>query len=140
MKAVLIFGVAMLALTACDTTEASKTDALRADCDVLATDPEGQDEFADMGTDGAGFCDCLVKYVEAKPAEDQVKMKLVMDRVADGMEETGEGAEEVVGGLMRDVALDEENGANIADGIALVGQAIDDIGEGFDETGACPVS
>lgn len=117
--------------------------ALQADCKILAADPEAMENFEEMGTDAAGFCDCFIKVVNAKPDTEQAQMKSALERVTDGMEETGQGAEEVVGPMMREIMLESSQAGEESDlgaGIRLIGQAIDEIGEGFEDGGSCPAA
>lgn len=129
-----------LVLAACG--GAGGDSAVQADCKILAADPEALENFGEMGTDAKGFCDCFVKVVASKPEEDQTKMKVALEKVTDGMEESGEGAEEVVGELIRGGMMSpgSEEVDNLLQGINLIGQAIDDIGNGFEDNGSCPVS
>lgn len=117
--------------------------ALQADCKILAGDPEALENFEEMGTDAEGFCDCFIKVVNAKPETEQAQMKSALERVTDGMEETGQGAEDVVGPMMREIMLESSQAGEESDlgaGIRLIGQAIDEIGEGFEDGGSCPVA
>jgi hypothetical protein len=112
-------------------------------CAILASDPEAQENFAEMGTDADGFCDCMVKYIEAQSDTDQETMNIALVRVTDGMQAQNTGAEEVVSELMREIMLESAVAGDETDlgiGIRQVGQAIDEIGEGFEDTGTCPVS
>ncbi len=139
MKPLVFLVLSGLTLAACN----SAGGPLAQDCAVLATDPEAQENFVEMGTDADGFCDCVIKYVDAKPETEQRQIRLTMERVADGMEESGEGAEEVVGRLVREIMLSQTSGEDKSDleaGISLVGELIDDIDDGFVDTGSCPVS
>lgn len=148
---------AALALAGCeekpaDTSAATTPEAetaqtaeltLDARCDILAADPEAQENITEMGTDTDGFCDCFVSYIDAQSTDDQQAMKVALARVTDAMDETGTGAEEVVSLLMREVMFQssqEGEMTELGEGINLIGQAIDDIDSGFEDTGACPVS
>lgn len=139
MKPLAFLAIAGLTLAAC--TNASSP--LAEDCIILAADPEAQENFVEMGTDTDGFCDCVIKYVDDQPETEQRQMRLTMERVADGMEASGEGAEEVVGRLVREIMMSQatqEDKSDLEAGISLVGEMIDDIDNGFEDTGACPVS
>ncbi|WP_084421077.1 hypothetical protein [Henriciella litoralis] len=127
------------ATTPAKTAKASLDDR----CAILASDPEAQENFDEMGTDADGFCDCMVKYVRAQSETDQQAINVALVRVTDGMQEMNTGAEEVVSQLMREIMLESAvNGemTELGTGIQKIGMAIDEIGEGFEETGSCPIS
>ena len=146
MKNLVYLGLAGLLLTACgkSTPEPeAKTSSLLADCKVVASDPEAKDSFDDAGIDANGFCDCMVKVVEAAPEPNKAQMTLTLSKVAAGMTESGEGAEEVVGAMMGDIMLageEDAEGQDLSAGIRLVGSAIDDITNSYEDTGTCPAS
>ena len=148
-----ICAVAALTLVGCGEKPAdgdaptASTDTAKSElddrCAILASDPEAQENFAEMGTDADGFCDCMVKYVRAQSETDQQAINVALARVTDGMQEMNTGAEEIVSQLMREIMLESAvNGemTELGDGIQKIGMAIDEIGEGFEETGSCPVS
>ncbi len=145
MKHTLFLSAGLLILAACNGAgdEGSESaDTLRADCLTIANDEEGQEEIADIGTDAEGFCDCAESMIAAMPPEDQEKAKATMNKVATGMTETGESTEDVVGKMMGDaMSRPEDTDAQAtSEGIRLVGQMIDDIGDGFEDTGSCPAA
>ncbi|MEQ9316112.1 MAG: hypothetical protein RLN72_09670 [Henriciella sp.] len=148
MKQITLAALAALALAACGGNEtgdeATQTASpLPDDCVILASDPEAQENFEEMGIDGTQFCDCFVKVVGSKSESQQAQMISTLERVTDGMEETGEGAEEVVGSLMGEIMGATEASTEAQDlsaGIRLIGDAIDDIGNSFEASGSCPVS
>ncbi|WP_018148449.1 hypothetical protein [Henriciella marina] len=130
-----------------DTTlaeEAMTMDAadLQEDCGILATDPEAQENFAEMGTDGEGFCACFVQLVEAKPDDEREQILMTLGEVTDDMQATGEGAEEAVSRLMSDAMINSESEAAQATtaGVMMIGDIIDDIGNAMEDGGSCPAS
>lgn len=148
MRFTMMAAAAALALAACGGNEGENEGAqtaspLGADCAILASDPEAQENFEKMGIDGAQFCDCFIKVVESKSETQQAQMTSTLERVTDGMEETGEGAEEIVGNLMGEIMGSLEASTEAQDlsaGIRLIGDAIDDIGNSYEASGSCPVS
>ena len=128
--------IAALTLTACAPSADSK---FRDDCATLVTDPEAQENIADMKTDSAGFCACMVQLTDAKSDEDKVLIQTTLAKVAAKMEETGEGAEEVVGPMMSAAMAQPDNQEMqaVTEGIQKVGRLIDDIEDAF-EGGTCP--
>lgn len=148
---ILSAAVASLALAACgggDKDQAEKTSdtadasSLRAECDILATDPEAKESFVEMGTDEDGFCDCFVKVVEASPEDDQAQMRATLTEVTKGMKASGEGAEEVVSRIMQDAMMspDSETSEATEAGVRLISDVIDDVSNGFEDSGSCPAS
>jgi hypothetical protein len=133
--------VASFALSACGAADGGSS-ALMSDCEILAGDPEAQKNFEEIGATADGFCDCFVKLVNAKPEDQQTQMKDALERVTDDMEESGEGAEEAVSRIMGESMgmADNEDAQAVTGGISLIGEAIDDIGEGFEDNGSCPVA
>lgn len=147
MKHALILTASLFALAACGDTSGGDTGAhadstLRADCLTIANDPEGQDEITEMGTDAEGFCGCAETYIANLSEEERAQATTTMHAVATGMDESGEGTEDVVGRMMEDAMSrpDDEDAQATSTGIRLVGQMIDEIGDGFEETGSCPAS
>jgi hypothetical protein len=134
-----IFGfaaIAALTLSACAPSADSK---FKDDCATLVTDPEAQENIADMKTDSAGFCACMVQLTDAKPDGDKALIQTTLAKVAAKMEETGEGAEEVVGPMMT-AAMTQPGSPEmqaVTEGIQKVGRLIDDIEDAF-EGGTCP--
>lgn len=128
--------IAALTLTACAPSADSK---FRDDCATLVTDPEAQENIADMETDSAGFCACMVQLTDAKSDEDKALIQTTLAKVAAKMEETGEGAEEVVGPMMSAAMAQPDNQEMqaVTEGIQKVGRLIDDIEDAF-EGGTCP--
>ena len=55
---------------------------LKADCEVLVTDPEAQDSLSDMNTDQTGFCTCMKALVSTKSDADQVQIEMTMKTVS----------------------------------------------------------
>lgn len=141
MKSRFILPAAFLGLAACGGPGGGET-TLRNDCIIIANDVEGVEEIADIGTDPDGFCDCVVKYAADMPEEDQAKVVTTMSQVADGMEADGQKTEDVVMSMMRDAMAkpDDPAAQDMQKGISLVGQMFDNIGEGFEDSGSCPVS
>lgn len=160
MKHALILSAALLGLAACNGSDpAPETPAgtqaqdagdtpapqeadFRADCLVVANDVEGRDEIAGMGTDAEGFCACAEEFVAAMPEADQAKAKTTMNKVAAGMTETGQETEDVVSAMMAEAMgmPDDPDAQATAEGVEIVGQMIDDIGNSFENTGSCTVS
>ena len=133
------FGLAAIAaftLSACAPSADAK---FRDDCATLVTDPEAQENIADMKTDSAGFCACMVQLTDAKSDEDKALIQTTLATVAAKMEETGEGAEEVVGPMMTEAMAQPDNKEMqaVTEGIQKVGRLIDDIEDAF-EGGTCP--
>lgn len=149
MKHALILSASLLALAACGGASDGGGEAggetagtLRSDCLTIANDPEGLDEIAEMGTDAEGFCDCVEAYVADLNEDEQDSARTTMNQVAAGMNESGQGTEDVVGQMMSDAMAqpDDEDAQATSAGIRLVGQMIDDIDEGFSDTRSCPAS
>lgn len=126
-------------LTACNSPQA---DQVRADCTVIAEDPEGQESISRMGTDTAGFCTCALAVMVDKPDADKALIEATLNQVAAQVLETGESVEEVAASLIREAMSDPDN-AELQDqqkGVALVGRLIDEIESGFKDSGTCPAS
>ena len=146
MKHALFLSAGFLALAACngsgEDVGAGQADSLKADCIVIANDPEGVEEIASMGTDAEGFCSCVERVVAAMPEDDGASVKSIMSKVADGMQETGRGTEDVVGGMISDAMAnpDDMDAQATQTGVRRVGGMFDDIADGFEETGNCPAS
>ena len=130
--------IAALTLSACSPSADTK---FSNDCGVLVTDPEAQENIADMKTDSAGFCACMVQLTDAKSDEDKALIQTTLAMVAAKMEETGEGAEEVVGPMMSAAMAQPDNPEMqaVTKGIQKVGRLIDDIEDAFDD-GICPAA
>ena len=112
--------------------------SLAGDCVVLASDPDAQSTFEEAGTDAEGFCACLVTYIDAQPDAEKAKMEMTLERVTDAMTATGKGSDAVVGEMMRDIMMgQDESSEDLGEGISLVGQALDDVTSGFVDTGSC---
>ncbi len=146
MKHALFLSAGFLALAACngsgEDVGVGQADSLKADCIVIANDPEGVEEIASMGTDAEGFCSCVERVVDAMPEDDGASVKSIMSKVADGMQETGRGTEDVAGGMISDAMAnpDDMDAQATQTGVRLVGGMFDDIADGFEETGNCPAS
>ena len=112
------------------------------DCLVVASDARGQEDIGDMGTDAEGFCECAEAVVSGMPEADQASTRMTMKQVAIGMEDSGDDTETVVGDMMAEAMAqgDDPDAQSVIKGVQLIGQMIDDIDEGFSETGACPAS
>lgn len=125
-----------------ETPAASGTAELEADCLILASDPEAQENFVDMGTDTEGFCGCFVDVIDNSPEAERAQMLTTLAEVADGMQASGEGAEEVVGRMMSDAMLNMESEASqgTTAGIRMIGDVIDRIGNSMEEAGTCPAA
>lgn len=136
----LIMGAALaLSVTACEAADPYAD--LKADCDILVQDPDAEDNIADMGTDEAGFCACMVTLVAEADEADQALITTTLDRVTGEMAETGQGAEEIVGAIMKEAraAPDAEGNQTTMDGINRVGRLIDEVGDAFRDGGVCAV-
>lgn len=125
-----------------ETIEVSGTAELEADCLILASDPEAQESFVDMGTDTEGFCECFVDVIDNSPEEERAQMLTTLAEVTDGMEASGEGAEEVVGRMMSDAMMNMESEASqgTTAGIRMIGGVIDRIDNSMEDTGTCPAA
>lgn len=125
-----------------ETIEVSGTAELEADCLILASDPEAQESFVDMGTDTEGFCECFVDVIDNSPEEERAQMLTTLAEVTDGMEASGEGAEEVVGRMMSDAMMNMESEASqgTTAGIRMIGDVIDRIDNSMEDTGTCPAA
>ncbi|MEM5515351.1 hypothetical protein WNY37_00205 [Henriciella sp. AS95] len=146
MKSVIYLGAAALFLSACggagddaETGADTQVTAERTDCEVVASDPEAQETFDQIGITADTFCDCMGKVIASKPEMEQAQITMTLSKVAEGMRETGEGAEDVVGELMM---ADEQDtaGEDFAKGVNLVGQTIDEISGSYEDDQTCPVS
>lgn len=142
MKHALFLSAGFLVLAACNGAGGSAASSLKADCIVIANDPEGVEEIAGMGTDAEGFCSCVESVVAAMPEDDSASVKSIMSKVADGMQETGRSTEDVVGGMISAAMAnpDDMDAQAVQTGVRLVGGMFDDIADGFEETGSCPAS
>ncbi len=131
-----IAAVAAFTLAACSQ---SADDKFSADCAILVTDPEAQENIVDMNSDSEGFCACMVQLTNAKPDEEKALIQSTLAIVAAKMEETGEGAEEVVGPMMTEAMAQPDNKEMqaVTEGVQKVGRLIDDIEDAF-EGGTCP--
>ena len=111
---------------------------LAADCIKLAADPEAQENFADMNADTESFCACLVSLTESKPVDDQAAITSALAIITVKMEETGQGAEDVVGPMMSQAMAqpDDEDAKALMAGIRKTGNLIDEIEQAFD-AGTC---
>lgn len=136
MRAMKLAVVSGILLAGCSQENAQ----LKADCEVIANDRQGQVAIADMGTDTEGFCNCVVELVNAHPAEDKELLLSTFAQVAAQVTETGEEVEDVASQLVS-VAMaapDDAELQNQLTGIRKVGELIDEIGDGFSDTKACP--
>lgn len=152
MRLAIMTGCAALLLAACGGQSGEGTDegstnvassSLTADCAVLTSDPEAQENFDEIGITADQFCDCFIEVVEGKTELQQTQITTALERVTDGMEEGETGAEEVVSGLMREIMTateESEDAQNLSAGISLIGQAIDDIGNSYEAGNGCPAS
>lgn len=146
MKHALFLSAGFLALAACNGSGegagAGQADSLKADCIVIANDPEGVEEIASMGTDAEGFCSCVEAVVATMPDDDSAKVKSIMSKVANGMQESGRSTEEVVGEMISAAMANpgDMDAQATQTGVRLVGGMFDDIADGFEETGSCPAS
>lgn len=144
MKSAFYLGAAALLLSACggaDDEPATKTSELRADCDILASDPEAQETFDETGITADTFCGCFEKVVASRTETEQAQMKLTLSRVTTAMEENGQGAEDVVGNMMGSLMMAAEEDTEAQDltaGISLIGDAINDIGNSYEDGNSCP--
>jgi deferrochelatase/peroxidase EfeB len=129
------FAIAVGILSACAGPTGS---TLAADCIKLAADPEAQENFADMNADTESFCACLVDLTGAKSADDQAAITSAMAIITAKMEETGQGAEDVVGPMMSQAMArpDNEEAKTLMAGIQKTGNLIDEIERAFD-SGTC---
>lgn len=127
--------VAAILLSACTGDTGSQ---LSADCAILAADPEAQENFADMNADTDSFCACLVALTNAKTPDDQAAISSTLATVTAKMQETGQGAEDVVGPMMSEAMAqpDNEEAQATLQGIQKLGRLIDDIEDAFD-AGSC---
>ena len=116
--------------------------ALEADCLILASDPEAQESFVDMGTDTEGFCGCFVEVIDNSPEDERAQMLTTLAEVTDGMEASGEGAEEVVGRMISDAMMNMESEASqgTTAGIRMIGDVIDRIDNSMENSGTCPAA
>ena len=108
------------------------------DCVILAADPEAQENFADMNADTESFCACLVELTDAKSVEDQTSINLAMATITAKMQETGQGAEDVIGPMMSQAMAqpDDEEAQALITGVQKTGNLIDEIQDAF-EAGTC---
>lgn len=129
-------------VTPADDDMAMDASELRADCDILASDPEAQENFVEMGTDADGFCNCFVQVVEAKPDEERTQILVTLTDVTDDMQATGEGAEEAVSRMMSAAMVDAESDASkeMMAGVMMIGDIIDDIDNSMEDGGSCPAT
>ncbi|MEL7232513.1 MAG: hypothetical protein AAGJ85_08390 [Pseudomonadota bacterium] len=136
MRRIFVGVAAAATLTACGGT--SPEAELRAACDVVVADPEGQEAMADMNADADSFCTCLNTNVLALSEDDQAKVRATLKYVADKSQETGQGVEDVAGALIRDgmMAPDDEELQAVIEGVPMVGEVFDEIEENF-EDGTC---
>jgi hypothetical protein len=68
-------------------------------------------------------------------------MKVTLSRVTTAMEENGQGAEDVVGNMMGSLMMAAEEDTEAQDltaGISLIGDAINDIGNSYEDGNSCP--
>lgn len=130
-----IFAIIVAALSACSEQSGS---TLAADCIKLAADPEAQENFVSMNADTESFCACMVDLTEAKSTDDQAAITSAMAIITAKMEETGQGAEDVVGPMMSQAMAqpDDEESKALMTGIQRTGRLIDEIEQAFDE-GTC---
>ena len=136
MRAMKLAVVSGILLAGCSQENAQ----LKADCEVIANDRQGQVAIADMGTDTEGFCNCVIELVNARPAEDKALLQATFAQVAAQVSETGEAVEEVASQVVSvaNAAPDDEDLQTQLKGIRKVGELIDEIGDGFSDTKACP--
>ena len=115
---------------------------LEADCLILASDPEAQESFVDMGTDTEGFCECFVDVIDNSPEEERAQMLITLEEVTDGMEASGEGAEDVVSRMMSAAMTNAEGEAaqGTMAGVRMIGDVIDRIDNSMEDTGTCPAA
>lgn len=113
-------------------------EALADDCLILAADPEAQENFTDMNADTESFCGCLVDLTVAKSEDDQAAIKSAMATITAKMQETGQGAEDVIGPMMSEAMAQPENedAQSLIAGIQTTGRLIDEI-QGAFEAGTC---
>ena len=125
-----------------ETPAASGTAELEADCLILASDPEAQESFVDMGTDTEGFCECFVDVIDNSPEEERAQMLITLEEVTDGMEASGEGAEDVVSRMMSAAMTNAEGEAaqGTMAGVRMIGDVIDRIDNSMEDTGTCPAA
>ncbi|MGB3626242.1 MAG: hypothetical protein WA989_10445, partial [Henriciella sp.] len=134
MRLTILAGCTAFALAACGGQDGPGEDTqlstLDSDCEILTSDPEAQENFDEIGITADQFCDCFIQVVDEKGEAQQAQIRSTMERVTDGMEEDGSGAEEVVSGLMTEIMSATEQSQESQDlsaGIRLIGEAIDDI-------------
>lgn len=122
--------------------ETEDVSSLRADCDILATDPEALESFAEIGTDADSFCACFVQVIEASPEEEREPMKATLEEVTDGMQASGEGAEDIVSRIMSETLMNPDSETSQASqfGVRLIGGVIDDVSDSLEDTGSCPAA
>ena len=122
--------------------EVDEVAELEADCLILASDPEAQESFVDMGTDTEGFCACFVDVIDNSPEEERAQMLITLEEVTDGMEASGEGAEDVVSRMMSAAMTDVEGEAaqGTMAGVHMIGDVIDRIDNSMEDTGTCPAA
>ena len=140
MKAIIFSAASAVLLVSCAPGGSGAAADVKAGCAVIAADPEGQDAIADMGTDADGFCTCMVSLVTAMPEEDREIVKTTLGRITAEVAETGEEVEDVASRLVAEAmgAPDDVEMQAQQKGINLIGRLIDQIDNGFEDTGACP--
>lgn len=141
MKRVLMITGAALLLSACGSSAEKK---LHSDCTQVMKDVEATSFLDDLGTDSKGMCDCMVKTIATGTKEQQAQSQMAFDRIVKGMEESGQGVEDVVDeltlGALEGAAQFDEDIQDVAAGIDLVDDYFDAIGEGFETAQTCPIS
>lgn len=126
---------AVLLLSACASESGS---SFQAECEILSADPEAQETFMDMNADTQSFCACMADLTDAKDSADQATIRAALTMVTARMEETGQGAEDVVGPMISEAMAqpDNEDAQAAMQGIQKLGRLIDEIEDAF-EAGTC---
>ncbi|MEM7493017.1 MAG: hypothetical protein AAF296_06505 [Pseudomonadota bacterium] len=137
MRAALAFTVFALGLAACSGKTSPEAE-LRAACEIVAADPEGQQAITDMNATPESFCTCLNAHVLAMADDDQTKVRAALIYIADQATQTGQEVEDIAVSIIREGMAfpDGEGVQTIIEGVPLVGQAFDDVEDKFDQ-GTC---